>query len=152
MFFSKSFGYAIRGILYISIKQAEGRKIQVHEIAEKLSVPKHFLGKIFQSLVKERLLKSTKGPFGGFELEKDTLSRYLFDVFEVTDDITLFNYCELRFHKCGEKNHCPLHHELKRIRTDFIDLLRQTTIGDLISGKTALTIDNLAAVTELSNP
>jgi Rrf2 family protein len=68
MFLSKSFGYALRGILYIAVMQDENRKVQIDEIATKLSVPKHFLGKIMQQVVKAGLLKSTKGPYGGFSL------------------------------------------------------------------------------------
>jgi Predicted transcriptional regulator len=60
MFLSKSFGYALRGILYIAVMQDEERKVQIEEIATKLSVPKHFLGKIMQQIVKAGLLKSQK--------------------------------------------------------------------------------------------
>jgi DNA-binding IscR family transcriptional regulator len=55
MFLSKSFGYALRGILYIAVMQDEERKVQIEEIATKLSVPKHFLGKIMQQVVKAGL-------------------------------------------------------------------------------------------------
>ena len=60
MFLSKSFGYALRGILYIAVMQDEHRKVQIDEIATKLSVPKHFLGKILQQIVKADLLKLQK--------------------------------------------------------------------------------------------
>jgi Rrf2 family protein len=74
MFLSKSFGYALRGILYVAVMQDEKRKVQIDEIATKLSVPKHFLGKIMQQIVKAGLLKSTKGPYGGFSLAAETLN------------------------------------------------------------------------------
>jgi Rrf2 family protein len=127
--------------------QDEKRKVQVPEIAEKLLVPRHFLGKIFQALVKEGMLKSTRGPYGGFELKEETLNRPLYDVYKVTDDAGLLNYCELRFHKCGETNHCPLHEEMQTLRSEFIGVLQQTTVGDLIGGNNGLTIENIAAIT-----
>lgn len=144
MFLSKSFGYAIRGILYISMVQDEGRKIQVEEIAEKLAAPKHFLGKILQELVKTGLLKSTKGPYGGFELMPDTLNKPILEIFKTTDDIDQLGHCELRFNKCDTEHPCPLHHNVLKIRQDFVELLTNTTVKDLISGETALTIDRIS--------
>lgn len=144
MFLSKSFGYAIRGILYISMVQDEGRKVQVEEIAEKLAVPKHFLGKILQELVKNGLLKSTKGPYGGFELTPDTMEKSLLDIFKTTDDAEQLGHCELRFNKCDSEHPCPLHHNVLKIREDFVDLLSKTTVKDLFTGETALTLDRIA--------
>src|SRR5918994_618927 len=62
--FTKSFGYALRSILYIAIMSKEKSKVQVEEIAVRLSVPKHFLGKIMRLVVKNGILNSTKGPYG----------------------------------------------------------------------------------------
>jgi Rrf2 family iron-sulfur cluster assembly transcriptional regulator len=42
------------------------RLVKVEEIAEAQSIPKPFLSKIFHKLVKERVLRSYKGPNGGF--------------------------------------------------------------------------------------
>ena len=46
MTFSKSFGYAVRGVLYIAVMQNEKRYVQAEEIAAQLFVPRHFMGKI----------------------------------------------------------------------------------------------------------
>ena len=69
MFLSKSFGYALRGVLYVALIDKEKRKVRLDEIAEKLSVPRHFLAKIMKTMVKESVLQSTKGPYGGFCLD-----------------------------------------------------------------------------------
>lgn len=144
MLLSKSFGYAIRGILYISMMQKEGRKVQVEEIAEKLAVPKHFLGKILQELVKVGLLKSTKGPYGGFELASETLSKSLFDIFKTTDDAEQLTHCVLRTNPCDPVNPCPVHQNISKIREEFRQLLLNTTVGDLAQGETELTLERIA--------
>src|SRR6516164_3759971 len=72
MIFSKSFGYAVRGVLYVTFKQNNGRFVQVEEIASSLAVPKHFMGKILKRLVKEQILTSAKGPNGGFRVNATT--------------------------------------------------------------------------------
>ncbi len=144
MLLSKSFGYAVRGILYISMLQKEGRKVQVEEIAEKLAVPKHFLGKILQELVKVGLLRSTKGPYGGFELASETLSSTLFDIFKTTDDAEQLTHCVIRTNSCDTQNPCPLHENISVIREEFKRLLLNTTIEDLTSSGAELTLDRIA--------
>jgi DNA-binding IscR family transcriptional regulator len=66
MVFSKSFGYAVRGVLYIATMNGERKRIQLDEIAEKLTVPRFFLGKIMQKMVKEGILSPGKENTGVF--------------------------------------------------------------------------------------
>jgi len=133
MVLSKSFGYALRGILYIALLQDEERKIQIEEIASKLSVPRHFLGKILQDIVKAGLLQSTKGPYGGFSLNEDTLQIPLIKLIEVTDDMGQFNRCILQLRDCNKMNPCPLHKEMEELKSKYIIVLNQTTIADLLT-------------------
>ena len=70
MIFSKTFGYALRGVLYLSTINEDKPRVQLDEIAAKLSIPRHFLGKVMKKLVKEGVLSSMKGPFGGFSVNE----------------------------------------------------------------------------------
>lgn len=144
MMFSKSFGYALRGILYVALMQEEKRKVQAEEIAEKLSVPRHFLGKIMQQLVKAGLLQSTKGPYGGFYLAPGTLQTPLIKIVEITDGIVQFNTCVLQLRQCNNINPCPLHAEMELFKTQLMQVLTETTIEGLLSGDKKLFIDSLS--------
>jgi len=146
MFLSKSFGYALRGILYIAVMQDEHRKVQIEEIAKKLSVPKHFLGKIMQQIVKAGLLKSTKGPYGGFSLTGQTLNFSVIDLIKITDGMDQFGFCVLKLKHCDRSNPCPLHHEMDRIRTDLLRVFTKTTIGDLVKDDKNVLIRSLAII------
>ena len=132
MILSKSFGYALRGILYIAKMQDEKRKIQIDEIAGTLSVPKHFLGKIMQQIVRAGLLKSTKGPYGGFSLTKEALAMPLIKLVEITDGVDQFGICVLKLKYCDGRNPCPLHNEMEVIRGKFLRVFTETMIGDLL--------------------
>lgn len=144
MILSKSFGYALRGILYIAKLQEENRKIQIDEIANNLSVPKHFLGKIMQQIVKEGLLRSTKGPYGGFSLTGDTLDTPLIKLLEVTDGMDQFKMCVLKLKYCTGINPCPLHHEMEQLREKFLSVFNETTIGNLVRESNSDFIKSLA--------
>jgi len=73
MLLSKSFGYALRGVLYVAMMNASKKKVQLDEMAEKLAVPRHFLAKVMKRVVKEGILSSVRGLNGGFCINESTL-------------------------------------------------------------------------------
>jgi len=77
MLLSKSFGYALRGVLYVAMMNASKKKVQLDEMAEKLAVPRHFLAKVMKRVVKEGILSSVRGPYGGFCINESTLQTKL---------------------------------------------------------------------------
>ena len=133
MIFSKSFGYALRAVLYVAVMSDEKQRVQVDEIAQNISVPKHFLGKIMNRLVKEGLLSSTKGPYGGFSINKNTLSSSLARFVNITDDMGQFNTCILRMDNCNSTKPCPLHNKMEPVRIELMQILEETTIKDLLN-------------------
>jgi Rrf2 family protein len=145
MFFSKSFGYALRGVLYVAMISEENRRVQVDEIANRLAVPKHFLAKIMNRVVKEGILDSTKGPYGGFSVNVETLSSPLIRLLKITDGIEQFNTCVLKLRKCNKNNPCPLHFLMEQSRDDLLKNFSQTTVADLLKQDKKLLIGSIAA-------
>ena len=144
MFFSKSFGYALRGVLYVALVSEENRRVQVDEIAQKLAVPKHFLAKIMNRVVKEGVLDSTKGPFGGFSVNKETLSSPLIRLLSITGGIEQFSSCVLKLSICDKTNPCPLHFLMEKSRDDLMKKFSQTTIADLLKQDKNIFIGSIA--------
>ena len=132
MFFSKSFGYAVRGILYIALMQDEKHYVQVEEIASSLIVPRHFMGKILKKLVKENVLSSIKGPSGGFTIYEHTLQMPLMQLINITDGLKVFDNCVLRVKECNILNPCPLHFQMETVKGKLSAILTDTTLGDLL--------------------
>jgi len=132
MLFSKSFGYALRGVLYIALNRNEKPRIQVDEIARELDVPKHFLSKVMKRMVQKGLLNSTKGPYGGISVNEKTLSTPLLDVVIITDSVAQFANCVLRLRECNLSHPCPLHDKMEVYKKELHLILTKTTIGDLL--------------------
>ena len=132
MIFSKSFGYAVRGVLYIAVMQDEKKYVHVEEIASSLMVPRHFMGKILKRLVKEKLIASSKGPSGGFTVNDSTLDLPLIRLVDITDGLQGFGNCVLRVKACNEANPCPLHYQVEGVKHKLKSMLYETTIGDLL--------------------
>lgn len=146
MFLSKSFGYALRGVLYVALIDKEKRKVRLDEIAEKLSVPRHFLAKIMKTMVKESVLQSTKGPYGGFSLNEKTLDTRLLQLVSITDGVEQFNACVLSLRKCNSKNQCPLHYQMLKLRDNMLTQFSKTTIGDLLNKENPDFIKSISAI------
>jgi Rrf2 family protein len=132
MVFSKSFGYVVRGMLYIAYKQGEKRYVQVEEIASVLAIPRHFMGKILKTLVKAGLLASSKGPSGGFAVNEKTMKASLADLVKVTEGGDIFTACALMFKECNSQCPCPIHSRMEISRGQLMTVLSSTTIGDLL--------------------
>jgi Rrf2 family protein len=151
MTFSKSFGYAVRGVLYIAIMQDEKHYVQVEEIATQLAVPRHFMGKILKNLVKANVLASVKGPAGGFTLGEHTLQLPLIRLMEITDGLGLFSTCVLRLKACNASNPCPMHHQMEGVNKELKTILANTTIGELIEGNKFNFIKSLSSAVEVES-
>jgi Rrf2 family iron-sulfur cluster assembly transcriptional regulator len=144
MIFSKSFGYAVRGVLYIARTQKNHRSVQVGEIASGLAVPRHFMAKVLKKLAKEGIIKSTKGPSGGFSTTENTLNTRLLEFVDLANDRDVLDTCVLQFKKCNSKNPCPLHSRMDNIRSDLSKVLHSATIGDLLKGDNVNLIDRIS--------
>ncbi len=132
MIFSKTFGYALRGVLYVALLSDERERIQLDEIAEKLSVPRHFLGNVMKKIVKAGVLGSMKGPYGGFCINDHTRQLTLLRLKEITGEVEDSDVCVLRLRKCSQVNPCPMHNQVEALRERWQQLLASTTIDDLL--------------------
>ena len=135
MVFSKSFGYALRGVLYVAMMNGEGngKRIQLDEIAESLTVPRFFLGKIMRKMAKEGIVDSGKGKYGGFSINEKTMQTTLLQLVEITGDKDEPDGCVLRMRKCNPLKPCPMHNETESIRRQWNSLLRATTMESLLN-------------------
>ena len=132
MIFSKSFGYTVRGILYIASMQERKQFVQVEEIAAALSVPRHFMGKILKKVAKENFLFSAKGPSGGFTINSNTMDITLLQLVKLTDGSISLDNCVMRLQECNSKTPCPMHERMERWRTGLKMMLSNTTIKHLL--------------------
>lgn len=129
--FSKACEYAIRAVLYIAIKSAEGLKPGFKEIAKEIDAPDPFTGKILQKLVKENVISSSKGPKGGFYLKPENEQIPLMEIVRVIDGKDVFKQCVLGLKECSDKYPCPIHNEVKAFRDKLKDAMQNQHIKDL---------------------
>lgn|SRR5690606_20724044 len=101
--------YAIRAMLYLAIKTDETNKTGVKRIAEETETPQPFLAKLLRQLTSNRLVSSTKGPGGGFYMDKNNMEKTVWDVIRCIDGTHKFDQCFLGLSECRDENPCPVH-------------------------------------------
>jgi Rrf2 family protein len=132
MYFSKSFGYALRSVLFIAAQEDSSVKVSLDKVAEGLNVPRHFLGKVMKRLVKDGILSSQKGPHGGFYINEQTLATPLISFIHVTGEDEHFKSCVLRLRKCNADRPCPLHSRVLEMRGQWQEIFAATSVNDLL--------------------
>lgn len=123
--------YAIRATIYLSIFSSSEKKVGIREISSKLEIPSPFLGKILQSLVKNKILFSTKGPNGGFYLARSAEDIALMDIIEIIDGNDIFDTCLVRTTRCSGESPCGVHDKVTSLRKELKMFFQQQTISDL---------------------
>jgi Rrf2 family protein len=125
--------YAIRALIYLAINKSNERKIGIKKIAEDLNIPSPFLGKILQTLAKQKVLNSTKGPNGGFSISDKSQDISLFEIINIIDGDDLFDRCLISDKSCTEMegNPCSIHKHYKPIRDKLRKMFEGYTIQKL---------------------
>jgi Rrf2 family protein len=128
MFFSKPTEYAIRAMVYLSIHASEEKKLGIKQIAANLEFPEHYLGKVLQDLAKKQIIKSAKGPHGGFYIDEKGMDISLLSLIDAIEGLQFFNTCGLGLHECNEERPCPIHKDYQIIKGNYYKLLAQKSI------------------------
>ncbi|ASB49050.1 RrF2 family transcriptional regulator [Alkalitalea saponilacus] len=139
--------YAVRSIIYIGIKSSVDQLINVKKIASELDVPMQFLSKILQIYVKAGILKSFKGPTGGFSLALDPYSVSLYELVKIIDGDQIFETCVIGTKPCYSKNSnsmkCPVHDQYSAVRSQLTEFFKNETLGAIMDNYANKTDDFL---------
>jgi Rrf2 family transcriptional regulator, iron-sulfur cluster assembly transcription factor len=128
--------YALRAMIYLGQREEAG-PIRVEEIADRLAVPRNYLSKILHALVREGVLRSLRGPRGGFSLARPAEAVSLFQVVAPFDDIEARRTCLLGRKECSDVNPCVIHEHWKATATQVASFFRETTLAEVANDSRA---------------
>lgn len=122
---------AIKAVIYLASKFESGAKAGIKEIAEFINASEHTVGKMLQTLVKEEVINSAKGPTGGFYLSAKQKKQPIINIIEAIDGKEVFKQCGLGLSKCSSSHPCPIHNDYKVVRDLFEKLCYEKKLKDL---------------------
>ncbi len=118
LIFSRRCDYALQAVLYLALKRPD-ELTPAKELAAKLDLPTHFLSKILHDLARKGLLRSLKGPSGGFALGMSAKDITLSHVVAAIDGLDLSQGCVLGFSECSGSNPCAVHDNWAGVRENL---------------------------------
>lgn len=131
--FSKSCEYGLRAVIYIAEQSIQDNKVGLKTIAKAIDSPEAFTGKILQTLAKNNIINSIKGPYGGFIIEKNKLDKIsLASIVSVLDGDKIYTGCALGLLQCNASSPCALHHKFIKIRQELREMLISNTLQDVL--------------------
>ena len=128
--YSRSAEYAIRAFVHLA-QVPDGKFAMVRQIAAQEELPAHFLAKILQQLARKGLLRSSKGPTGGFSLRLSPDDISLLNIVEALDGLNEYQSCASGLAECNDEMPCGMHDSWKTLRSRIIEYLERTSIADL---------------------
>jgi Rrf2 family protein len=125
---SKTAEYALRAAVWLA--QSPEEPAAADRLAEVTKVPRRYLYKVLQDLVRAELVRSQSGPHGGYALARDPAKITILDVVSAAAPLERIRHCPL-----GLPSHtrlCPLHKELDRVYASAEQALAKVTLDQLL--------------------
>ncbi|WKZ33039.1 MAG: Rrf2 family transcriptional regulator [Thermodesulfobacteriota bacterium] len=122
--------YAVRAVLYLA-SQPPGKPALITEISESQEVPKSYLSKIMQHLVRAGLVRSRRGINGGFTLARPAESITLKETIEAVEGPIHLNICLIKKGECHRDDFCPVHPVWQEAQRRLSEVLDGKSMADL---------------------
>lgn len=121
--------YALRAAVVLASQGT--RTVSADQLAEATCVPRRYIHKVLQALVRAKCVRSQPGPGGGYSLARSPDELLILDIVNAVQPIQRIRQCPL-----GLKTHtslCPLHRELDEVTAAAERAFSRVTIAQLLA-------------------
>lgn len=122
--------YGTRAMLELALRPP-GETTSLKEIAERQGVSQKYLEHLFASLQAAGLVRSSRGPRGGYVLSRPPDEIAVREIFEVLEGSEGFAPCSGAPEICERYDVCATHDVWQRMHDAAMRVLDQTTLADL---------------------
>lgn len=122
---------AIKAVIYLCSKFESEENASIKEVGEFINANEHTVGKILQTLVRQDIINSQKGPAGGFYISKAQQKQPIINIVEAIDGKQIFKNCGLGLSQCSSKHPCPIHNDYKEARDLVEKLFKEKNVLNL---------------------
>ena len=132
---SQTVEYALRAAVYLAGESPEPRTTD--QVAAATRVPKAYLSKVLQGLVRAGVAQSRRGLGGGMTLAKPPGELTILEVVDAVEPIGRIRACPLGLESHGA-NLCPLHRRLDAAALAGVEeAFGRTTLAEVLAEPTA---------------
>jgi len=126
---SRTGEYALRAVAFLAGRQGVAWTVQ--QIAPETRVPRGYLAKVLQQLVRAGLVRSQRGVGGGFVLARPAASISVLEVLNAVDPIRRIRRCPLDLPE-HRGTLCALHRRLDDAYAMIEESFGRTRLSDLV--------------------
>lgn len=126
---SRKVDYALRAVIHLANEETSDRACSVAEIATREKIPRQFLEKIVQELIHKGLVRSRRGPRGGYVLARPAEDVSFRDVIEAVEGPISLNACVGDHPACFLLGTCGMERVWREGQRLVLDLFEKTTIA-----------------------
>ncbi|HEY9595799.1 MAG TPA: RrF2 family transcriptional regulator [Spirochaetia bacterium] len=124
--------YGLRAVINLAMSN-HNRPVSIASIAGEEKVSSEFLEQIFYKLKKAGLIRSVRGPGGGFVLEKKPAEISVQDILAAVGETHGLTPCTLRRKTlCDRPVPCPAHDVWTGLQKTMEDYLTSVTLKDIL--------------------
>ncbi len=127
---SRKIDYGLRAMIYLASIPSDA-VVPFREIARQMMVPEDFLAKILKTLVDQGLVKSTRGPHGGYALARTATDISFLQVIEAVEGPIAINVCLDGDDPCGKMEACTMVGVWARGQEKMLEVYRQVKLAEL---------------------
>jgi Rrf2 family protein len=139
--------YGLRAILELALQYNEG-PLQTQTIARRQNISRKYLEQLIATLKTAGLVKSIRGPKGGYLLAKTPVSITLYDLFKALEGTGAIVKCLENKDYCPQYPSCVARQAWTKLQESIADVLKSITLQQLVE-KTRendkLTVDSFIA-------
>lgn len=128
---SQTTGYAIRALACLPESGAPPR--QIADVARCTRIPRAYLAKIVNRLVRQGLVSARRGHRGGIALARPAARITLLDIVEAVEGPDWLGHCLLGLDECRNQQECPTHGFWMEICRQIRDKLGATSLAEVIA-------------------
>jgi Rrf2 family protein len=127
---SRKIDYAIRAMIHLATIP-EGTVVPFREIGRQMDVPEDFLAKILKTLVDQGIVRSTRGPHGGYKLARPAGTISVLEIIQAAEGPIAINVCLDDDDACGRQPICNMSAVWREGQERMLDVFRQTSLSSL---------------------
>jgi Rrf2 family transcriptional regulator, nitric oxide-sensitive transcriptional repressor len=131
--FSQTVEYALRAVVHLASRAPAAQTTD--EIAQATRVPRAYLSKVLQALVRAGVVQSQRGLGGGITLSRTPADITILQVVNAVEPIERIRTCPLGLAAHGV-NLCPLHRRVDLALSTVEQAFRESTLAEILAEPT----------------
>ena len=126
--------YALRAMVALAEMGKTGEMVSINSLSEAENISSIFLEQIFFKLKKAKIVKSVRGPGGGFAFDRPLDSITVREILDAAGEELTMKFCEKNTEECDRMSDCVSHKVFSAVSDRINEYLDDLTLKMILEG------------------